>query len=111
MSELRKYTIEFLKVLADPTRLEILDLLKNSEKNSSEIQDLLKRSQSTTSKHLNMLAENNLITFEKKNNIKYYKIENEHIFNLISNINSIVAEINKEKLKDLRDVDIYNTLS
>jgi len=111
MSELRKYTVEFLKLLADPTRLEILDLLKNDEKNSSEIQKILRRSQSTVSKHLNMLVENNLIDFEKKNNIKYYKIENVNVFNLLSDINSIVADINKEKLKDLRDVDIYDTLS
>jgi ArsR family transcriptional regulator len=111
MSELRKYTVDFLKILADPTRLEILDLLKTSEMNSSEIQDILKRSQSTTSKHLNILVENNLVKFKKKSNIKYYSIENDHIFNLLSNINSIVAEINKEKLKDLRDVDIYDTLS
>ncbi|MFX1419539.1 MAG: ArsR/SmtB family transcription factor [Promethearchaeota archaeon] len=110
MSELRKYTVEFLKILADPSRLEILDLLKNNEMNSSEIQEILKRSQSTISKHLNMLVENNLLSFEKRNNVKYYKIENQYVFNLLSNISSIVAEINKEKLKDLRDVDIYNTL-
>jgi ArsR family transcriptional regulator len=111
MSELRKYMVEFLKVLADPTRLEILDLLRKNEKNSSEIQKELKRSQSTISKHLNMLSENNLIGFEKKENIKYYKIKNTNIFNLLSNINSVVTNINKEKLKDLRDVDIYDTLS
>ncbi|MFX1502736.1 MAG: ArsR/SmtB family transcription factor [Promethearchaeota archaeon] len=111
MSELRKYTIEFLKVLADPTRLEILDQLKNSEKNSSEIQEELRRSQSTISKHLKMLVDNNLIVFEKKDNIKYYKIRNTDIFTLLSHINSTVADINTEKLKGLRDVDIYDTLS
>jgi hypothetical protein len=58
-----------------------------------------------------MLSENNLIGFEKKENIKYYKIKNTNIFNLLSNINSVVTNINKEKLKDLRDVDIYDTLS
>ncbi len=111
MSELRKYMVEFLKVLADATRLEILDLLRNSEKNSAEIQKELRRSQSTISKHLNMLFENNLISFERKENIRYYKIKNMNIFNLLSNINLIVTDINKEKLKDLWDVDIYDTLS
>lgn len=111
MSELRKYTIEFLKVLADPTRLEILDQLKNSKKNSKEIQDALSRSQSTISKHLNLLIDNNLIDFEKKDNIKHYRIKNNDIFTLLSNINSIVATVNKEKFKDLRDVDVYDTLS
>jgi len=113
MSELRKYAIEFLKVLADSTRLEIIDQLKNSEKNASEIRKKLKpkRSQSTISKHLNILVDNNLIDFEKKENVKYYKIKNVDIFTLLSHINSIVANINTEKLKDLRDVDIYDTLS
>ena len=111
MSEFRKYTIEFLKVLSHPTRLEILDLLKNSEKNSSEIQDLLRRSQSTVSKHFNMLFENNLIDYEKRDNIKYYKIHNTDIFTLLSNINSIVGNIYKEKFKDIRDVDVRDILS
>ena len=113
MSELRKYAIEFLRVLADPTRLDILYLiLEKGEKSSSEIQNEFKKSQSTISKHLNILADNNLIDFEKKDKIKYYKLNrNTDIFNLISHINSVVANINKEKLKDIRDVDIYNTLS
>ena len=111
MSELRKYSVEFLKILADPTRLEIIDLLKNTKRSSSEIQEILNRSQSTISKHLSMLVDNNLINFERKNNIKFYTIENEQIFKLLSQINSIVADINKEKLKDLRDVDIIDTLS
>ncbi|MFX0000317.1 MAG: ArsR/SmtB family transcription factor [Candidatus Hodarchaeota archaeon] len=111
MSELRKYTVEFLKVLADPTRLEILDQLKSSEKNSSEIQNELDRPQSTISKHLNILVDNNLIDFEKKDNIKYYKIKNIDIFTLLSHINSLVADINTEKLKDLIDIDRNELLS
>ncbi|MHA2180533.1 MAG: ArsR/SmtB family transcription factor [Promethearchaeota archaeon] len=111
MSEYRRSTVEFLRILADPTRLEILEFLKDNEKPSSEIQKKLKRSQSTTSKHLNMLVDNNLIFYDKKENIKYYKIKNINIFNLIDRINSIVADINKEKFKNIRDQDIYDTLS
>ncbi|MFX1488566.1 MAG: ArsR/SmtB family transcription factor [Promethearchaeota archaeon] len=111
MSEFRRSIVEFLRVLADQTRLEILDFLKDDEKPSSEIQKKLERSQSTTSKHLNILVDNNLITFEKRNNIKYYKIKNSDIFPLIGRISSIIADINKEKFKEIRDQDIYNTLS
>ncbi|MHA1986748.1 MAG: ArsR/SmtB family transcription factor [Promethearchaeota archaeon] len=111
MSEFRRSVVEFLRVLADPTRLEILEVLKDNEKPSSEIQKKLDRSQSTTSKHLNMLVDNNLIYFDKKDNIKYYKIKNINIFNLIDRINLIVADNNKEKFKDIRDQDIYDTLS
>ena len=110
--ESRRSVVEFLRVLADPTRLEILGLLKDNEMPASKIKNEISRSQSTTSKHLNMLVDNNLIYFEKKNNIKYYKLNrNIDINNLIAQINSIVNTINKEKLKEIRDVDIIDTLS
>ncbi|GAG89410.1 unnamed protein product [marine sediment metagenome] len=97
MSELRKHTVEFLKVLGDPTRLDIIDLLQNSEKTALEIKEALDRSQSTISKHLNMLVENDLITFEKIDNIKYYKVENSEVFDLIKFINTIVLNNSKQK--------------
>ncbi|MBA7528481.1 hypothetical protein ES705_20667 [subsurface metagenome] len=110
--ESRRSVVEFLRVLADPTRLEILGFLKDNEMSASKIKKEISRSQSTTSKHLNMLVGNNLIYFEKKNNIKYYKLNrNIDINNLIAQINSIVNTINKEKLKEIRDVDIIDTLS
>ncbi|MFX0030009.1 MAG: ArsR/SmtB family transcription factor [Candidatus Hermodarchaeota archaeon] len=107
-----KPIVEFLKIIADVTRLEILKILKDNEMSSSEIQKKLGRSQSTTSKHLNMLVDNNLISFERKNNIKYYK-QNRiiDVYNLIDQINSIIMSINREKLKEIRDADIIDTLS
>lgn len=111
MSELRKLTIEFLKVLADPIRLDILYLLEKNKFSSSEIQEELKRSQSTISKHLNMLVENDLIDFEKIDNIKYYKIENNKVFDLINTINTIVLNNSKKKLRDIQDADINDILS
>lgn len=88
-----------------------MELLKGNEKNSSEIEEILQRSQSTISKHLNMLVDNNLIAFKKKDNKKYYKINNANIIDLIDRINSVVLNINKEKLKDIQDVGINETLS
>jgi len=111
MSELKKYLVDFLKILADPTRLEILALLRSSDKTSLKIQKALKKSQSTISQHLKLLINNNLIISEKKSNINYYKIKNLDIFQLISSISDFANEINKEKLKELRDLDVIDTLS
>ena len=88
-----------------------MEILKENEKNSSEIEEILDRSQSTISKHLNMLVDNNLIAFKKKDNKKYYKINNANIIDLIDRINSVVLSINKEKLKEIQDVSINETLS
>ncbi len=111
MSELKKYLIDFLKILADPTRLEILELLRSGDKTSLKIQKTLNKSQSTISQHLKLLINNNLIISEKKSNINHYKIKNLDIFTLISSISDFANEINKEKLKELRDLDVIDTLS
>ncbi|MFX1457015.1 MAG: ArsR/SmtB family transcription factor [Promethearchaeota archaeon] len=111
MSELKRITVEFLKVLADPVRLDILNNLEKNKLNSSELQKELKRSQSTISKHLNMLVENNLIDFEKIDNINYYKIKNSEVTKLINIINTMVLNINRSKLKDLQESDVHDVLS
>lgn len=110
MIDFKRYTVDFLKVLADPTRLDILNLLQKSEKSSIEIQTVLNKSQSTVSQHLKVLGNENIITSEKKENVNYYRIKNQNIFKLLSNINSFVYEINREKLKDLGDLAVFNTL-
>lgn len=111
MSEFQTEFIEFLKVLADKTRLEILNLLREEKKSSSQIQTALEKAQSTISQHLKVLSSKNLIVFDKINNIKAYSVRNQDIFKLLVEIKSYVAQINQEKLKDLRDLDVIDTLS
>ena len=104
MSELKKETIEFLKLLADQSRLDILDLLYHEKKTSSEIQSALKKSQSTISQHLKVLTGKNLIIFDRIDNIKHYKIRNMDVFKLLADIRSFVARIN------MSNEDILDTL-
>ena len=111
MSENKKEFIEFLRILADQTRLDILELLQYEKKTSAEIQTELKKSQSTISQHLKALSNENLIIFDKINNVRSYKIKNSDIFKLLLKIKSFVTKINQEKLKDLGDLDVIDTLS
>ncbi|MBY9006043.1 MAG: winged helix-turn-helix transcriptional regulator [Candidatus Lokiarchaeota archaeon] len=129
MSEIRKLIVEFLKIITDQTRLEILQLIKDGEKSSSEIQVNLNKCQSTISQHLKLLVGNGLVVsyqketlleFEdpkKKNkinkimkSINYYKIKSPDIFELLSKIQSFVINTNKEKINNIRDLDILDTL-
>jgi DNA-binding transcriptional ArsR family regulator len=102
--------IEFLKVLADQTRLDILDMIQKKRSTSLEIQTALEKSQSTISQHLKMLSSLNLISYDKIDNIKYYRASNVEIFKLLIEIKKFVVNINKEKFMDLRDEDILDTL-
>lgn len=110
MSELKKDFIEFMKILANQTRLDILDLLNREKSTSSQIQSALDKSQSTISQHLKVLNNTNLITFEIINNVKYYTIKNQDLFNLLADIKSFVAGINRERLQDISNEDIIDTL-
>jgi len=85
--------------------------MRDEKKTSSEIQKALGKSQSTISQHLKALSNKNLIIFDRINNAKSYKINNPNIFKLLVEIKSFVSTINQEKLKDLRDLDVIDTLS
>ena len=111
MSELTEKIAEFLKVLSDQTRLEILELLKNGEKTSKDIQTTLDKSQSTVSQHLKRLYDEDLILSEEKDNLKYYKIKYQYIFKILSFIQSFVITLQKEKVRRLTEYDRYDTLT
>ena len=111
MSELTEKIAEFLKILSDQTRLEILELLKNGGKTSREIQETLKKSQSTISQHLKKLNDEDLITIEEKENLNYYKIKYQYIFKILSFVQSFIITLQKEKIRKLSELDIQDTLS
>jgi len=109
MSRDKSNIIIFLSVLADSTRLEIMDFIRDKERTSSEIQIALKKTQSTISQHLKMLMNSNLVDSIKKDNINHYYIKNPDIFRLLQIIDSFVNKTHIQKLwdesqKDLEDV-------
>ena len=110
MSELTEDIAKFLKVLGDATRLEILELLKETEKTSEEIQKVLDRSQSTISQQLKTLIDAELIGFKKKGNVNYYNIKNDYIFKILNFVQSFVITLKKEEVKRIAELDIHDTL-
>ena len=110
MSELTEKIADFLRVLGETTRLDILDLLKDGEKSSKEIEEELDKSQSTISQHLKTLIEADLINFEKKGNTKFYLIKNDYVFKILTFVQSFVISLESEKRRKATDLDIYDTL-
>ena len=85
-------------------------MIQKKKCTSLEIQTTLEKSQSTISQHLKMLSSLNLISYDKIDNIKYYRASNVEIFKLLIDIKKFVENINKKKFLDLRDEDILDTL-
>ena len=62
------------KALADPTRREILQLLKHGKKTAGEIGSAFGVTAATISHHLSILKEADLVTDEKAGKYIYYEI-------------------------------------
>jgi len=99
VEELRNRISNFYKVLSDPTRLHILEFLKDNPSTSIQIQEALNISQSFTSHQLKKLYDNDLIEYEKKGKIKIYKPKNMNIYKLIAITQSYLLKLEKEKFE------------
>lgn len=63
-----------LQVLADPTRREILNLLKQSRMSAGEISNHFSISGAAVSRHLSVLKEADLIRDEREGKYIYYEL-------------------------------------
>ncbi|KAF5057349.1 Transcriptional repressor SdpR [anaerobic digester metagenome] len=63
-----------LKAIGDPTRREILDMLKSGEKTAGEIGERFQATGATISHHLSVLKNAGLIMDEKKGKYIYYEL-------------------------------------
>ena len=63
-----------LQALADPTRREILNLLKQSRMSAGEISNHLSISGAAVSRHLSVLKEADLIRDEREGKYIYYEL-------------------------------------
>ena len=88
---------EYFKALSHPTRIKILQYLKEGEKCVCEIVPHLKDEQSNISRHLATLKRAGILSSEKKGVSVYYKIQDENIYKILTLALSSVKKIAKEK--------------
>ena len=75
---------ELFKVFGDSTRIRILYLLLNKEKNVTEIAGDLKMNQSAISHQLKILKTNKLIANRREGKTMYYRLADDHVYNIIA---------------------------
>ncbi|NVM29055.1 MAG: winged helix-turn-helix transcriptional regulator [Candidatus Helarchaeota archaeon] len=110
MEELIDPIVLFLKVLADSTRLKIIELLKNTEMTANDIELKLNKSQSTTSQQLSKLIAADILQVRREGVKKFYSIKHPEIFTVLSSVNSYISSRDKEKIEDIASKDIIDTL-
>jgi DNA-binding transcriptional ArsR family regulator len=80
------------RMLAEPTRIKLLDRLREGEASVNELSEGLGASQQNVSKHLTMLAEAGMLARRKDRNHVYYRIADEGVFALCEQVCGSVQE-------------------
>jgi len=102
MSELNKLLVKFFKVLADPTRLAIIEFLEKGEKCACEIHPIFPQTQSTISLHLKNLVNTGILSFRQEGTRKLYSIKDEHVLNILEIVKELIQKWNEEKIQYLQ---------
>jgi len=74
---------KILKALADPTRLKIVELLKQGEICACKFVPLTKKAQPTVSQHLKILENAGIVKSKKEGKMIFYSVVDPKIFDLI----------------------------
>jgi DNA-binding transcriptional ArsR family regulator len=80
------------KVLSEPTRLRILDVLRSGEKSVGALVEAVGTSQANVSKHLGILHRHHMVGRRKEGVHSYYRIDDEAIFELCDLVCDAIAE-------------------
>jgi ArsR family transcriptional regulator len=85
-TELSREAIEMIadrfRVLSEPIRLRLLNLLRNGEMTVGELTAACRASQPNVSKHLRLLTDSGMLRRDQRGNTVYYSIADESIFKL-----------------------------
>ena len=83
---------EILKALAQPTRLKILELLRNGERCICEIVPALNGEQSNISKHISMMQKSHLVTTRKDGVKVMVKVSDPRIFEILDSVSLLLKK-------------------
>ena len=72
----------YFKVLAEPTRLQLLNILRHGEKSVGELAQECGFAMANISKHLSILMAQGLIARESRGTSAYYRIDDESVYEL-----------------------------
>ena len=90
---------DFLRAIAQPTRLKILYFLKDGERCACEIIPKMKEDQSNISRHLTHMRDAGILESRKEGVSVYYKIKDKRVFTLLSLVDEMVRAEVKKKAK------------
>jgi len=95
---------EILKALAQPTRLKILELLRDGEKCICEIVPAINGEQSNISRHISLMQKSHLVTTRKDGVKVIVKISDPKIFEILDSISLLLKKQFMETKKLIQEL-------
>jgi len=83
---------DFLKALADPTRLKVIQVLRYSELCVCDLTSLVGISVSGLSHQLRYLRNKNIVKFRKEGKLAYYSLADDHVGLIIDLVSKHINE-------------------
>jgi DNA-binding transcriptional ArsR family regulator len=93
---------DVLKAIAQPTRLKILELLRNGEKCICEIVPAINGEQSNISRHISVMQKSHLITTRKDGVKVMVKVRDPKIFEILDTVGLFLKTQMQEQSRLLR---------
>jgi ArsR family transcriptional regulator len=90
---------EVLKILAQPTRLKILELLRDGERCICEIVPAINGEQSNISRHISLMQKSRLVTTRKDGVKVMVKVKDPRVFEILDRIGIILRNQLSEQRK------------
>ncbi|MBP1753455.1 MAG: transcriptional regulator, ArsR family [Geobacteraceae bacterium] len=92
MSDIAGFRADILKSLAQPTRLKIIEFLRDGERCVCEIFPAIGEEQSNTSRHLNLMMAAGVLSRRKDGLKIYYAIKYPEILEIVETVTRIVKQ-------------------
>ncbi|MFN8606035.1 MAG: metalloregulator ArsR/SmtB family transcription factor [Vulcanimicrobiota bacterium] len=83
LGELRRFKAEFFQALAHPTRIAILELLREGEKSAGALIEQLGVEQANASQHLSVLRSKHIVSNRKVGNQVFYSVRHPLIIQVL----------------------------
>jgi DNA-binding transcriptional ArsR family regulator len=103
-SDLIELESNYLKALAQSTRLKILYFLRGGEQCQCKIIPKMNEDQSNISRHLTHMKDMGILESRREGVSIFYKIKDKRIFNLLNLVDELVKAEIKEKLHLIREL-------
>lgn len=89
----------YFQALSEPTRLQILNLLRKHERSVGELAQLCGYSSANVSRHLTLLTQHGLVARESRGNSAIYSIADKSVYSLCDLVCGSIAKQFERKAK------------